>query len=63
MLPRELRCGRDSFWIPQQTRNWYTAWNHYQQALAWWAGSTDLDLARDRYLEIHRILTGKDCEV
>ncbi|NIM01313.1 MAG: alpha-2-macroglobulin [Acidobacteria bacterium] len=44
----------DSFWIPQQTRNWYTAWNHYQQALAWWAGSTDLDLARGRYLGIIR---------
>jgi len=44
----------DSFWISQHTRNWYTAWSHYQQALNWWSGSTDLDLARDRYLAIIR---------
>ncbi len=51
----------DSFWIPQQTRNWYTAWSHYQQALAWWAGSTDLGRARERYLAIiHKATTPPD---
>jgi len=44
----------DSFWIPQQMRNWHQAWGHYQYALQWWAGSTELELARGRYLDIIR---------
>ncbi|WP_269543096.1 MG2 domain-containing protein [Cerasicoccus fimbriatus] len=42
----------DSYWLPQQVRNWSQAWQHYQQALSWWAASTDIDLARERYLAI-----------
>jgi len=42
----------DSYWLPRQTRNWHPAWGHYQEALTWWAGSTDLADARERYLEI-----------
>ncbi|MBK1859136.1 alpha-2-macroglobulin family protein [Cerasicoccus arenae] len=42
----------DSFWLPEQFRDWGQAWNHYQQALNWWAGSTNLDLAREHYLDI-----------
>jgi len=42
----------DSYWIPEQFRNWSQAWKHYPQALAWWAGSTELDDARERYLGI-----------
>ena len=41
----------DSFWIHGIT-NWPASWPHYQQALDWWAGQRDLDLARARYLAI-----------
>ena len=44
----------DSQWIPQRWRNWHGAWAHYNQALDWWAASTELDLARTRYLTILR---------
>ncbi len=33
-------------------RNDGTAWNYYSQALDWWAGSSELGLARKRYLDI-----------
>ncbi|MGH8024696.1 MAG: alpha-2-macroglobulin, partial [Limisphaerales bacterium] len=33
-------------------RNWNMAWPYYQAALDWWAGQSDLDLARERYLNI-----------
>ncbi|HEY3285425.1 MAG TPA: MG2 domain-containing protein, partial [Armatimonadota bacterium] len=42
----------DSYWLPRESRNWGAAWEHYQKALEWWAGSKDLDLARARYLAI-----------
>jgi len=42
----------DSWWIPQQRRQWHRAWPHYSQALEGWAESRDLELARRRYLAL-----------
>ena len=42
----------DYWWTRRNSRNWYQAWNYYQQALDWWAGSREIDLARERYLDI-----------
>lgn len=42
----------DFYWTRQDSRNWGGAWPQYQEALDWWAGSRDLDLARERYLKI-----------
>ena len=41
----------DLFWRRGQL-NWGLAWQHYQQALDWWAGQRDIERARDRYLKI-----------
>ncbi len=35
-----------------QLHDWQQAWGHYAKALEWWAGSSDLDAARQRYLKI-----------
>lgn len=42
----------DFFWMRRESRNWYSGWQYYQQALDYWAGSDDLELARNRYLAI-----------
>ena len=42
----------DFYWLRLDSRNWNAAWPYYQRALDWWAGSDQLDLARDRYLRI-----------
>jgi len=42
----------DFWWTRRDARDWHRAWIHYQQALDWWAGSADLELARQRYLKI-----------
>jgi len=42
----------DFFWTRRNSNNWNEAWPHYQAALDWWAGQSDLDLARQRYLKI-----------
>lgn len=42
----------DYFWTRPRSQNWGRAWPHYQLALDHWAGSGDLDQARDRYLAI-----------
>jgi uncharacterized protein YfaS (alpha-2-macroglobulin family)/tetratricopeptide (TPR) repeat protein len=42
----------DLFWTRRSNMNWGGAWPHYQQALDWWAGQRDINLARDRYLKI-----------
>src|SRR6185369_4650343 len=42
----------DFFWTRRSNMNWGGAWPHYQQALDWWAGQRDINLARDRYLKI-----------
>lgn len=47
----------DSWWNAGAGRNWGQAWNHYHQALGWWAASPDIDLARERYLGIIRKAT------
>ena len=47
----QLSLG-DFWWTRRDSRNWGQAWTYYQQALDWWAGSADLDVARDKYLKI-----------
>ncbi|HSE42410.1 MAG TPA: MG2 domain-containing protein, partial [Acidobacteriota bacterium] len=42
----------DSFWTPPTTRNWGQALPYYEKALDWWAGSDQIELARNRYLNI-----------
>ena len=42
----------DSWWFPRQSRNWSAGWAHYQKALNWWGGASDINLARTRYLNI-----------
>ncbi len=42
----------DFFWTRRDQMNWGTAWPHYQQALDWWAGQSEIDRARSRYLKI-----------
>jgi uncharacterized protein YfaS (alpha-2-macroglobulin family) len=42
----------DSWWTRRDSRNWGQAWLCYERALEWWAGQSDLDLARARYLSI-----------
>ncbi len=42
----------DFWWARRNSRNWGPAWAHYQPALDWWAGSHDIELARDRYVGI-----------
>src|SRR5580698_2849433 len=46
----------DYFWARRDSRDWGSAWPHYQAALDWWAGAADLELARARYLKIVWIL-------
>jgi uncharacterized protein YfaS (alpha-2-macroglobulin family) len=40
----------DFSWTRRNNNNWGEAWPHYQQALDWWAGAGDIELARQRYL-------------
>src|SRR6185437_884506 len=42
----------DFAWTRRDYSNWGEAWPHYQAALDWWAGAPDIDLARERYLNI-----------
>jgi uncharacterized protein YfaS (alpha-2-macroglobulin family) len=42
----------DFWWLRANQRSWGMAVAYYQQALDWWAGSTELLLARERYLQI-----------
>ncbi|HEY0347726.1 MAG TPA: MG2 domain-containing protein, partial [Pyrinomonadaceae bacterium] len=42
----------DLFWTRRNQMNWGAAWPHYQQALDWWAGQSDIERARARYLKI-----------
>ncbi len=42
----------DSWWFPRHSRNWSAAWAHYQKALDWWGGAAEINLARNRYLNI-----------
>lgn len=42
----------DFWWTRRNQQNWGAAWPYYQQALDWWAGTVDIELARERYLRI-----------
>ncbi len=42
----------DFWWMRKNSKNWGMGWNHYQKALDWWAGSSDLKGARERYLNM-----------
>ncbi len=42
----------DFHWQRERRRDWSTALSHYRKALDWWAGSTELEMARERYLAI-----------
>ncbi|MEW6517490.1 MAG: alpha-2-macroglobulin family protein [candidate division FCPU426 bacterium] len=42
----------DYYWDRQGYQDWGDAWSHYQQALDWWAGARDIELARKRYLAL-----------
>lgn len=42
----------DFHWSSDRQRNWGQAWQQYQKALDWWAGSAAIDEARLRYIRI-----------
>ncbi|MBL8206278.1 MAG: alpha-2-macroglobulin [Blastocatellia bacterium] len=42
----------DLFWTRNNSRNYTAAWPHYQQALDYWAGTKEIETARQRYLQI-----------
>jgi uncharacterized protein YfaS (alpha-2-macroglobulin family) len=42
----------DYFWTRRNSNNYGEAWPHYQQALDWWSGAADVELARRRYLKM-----------
>ena len=42
----------DFHWERRQSQDWGSAWPHYQEALQYWARSSDLERARERYLAI-----------
>lgn len=42
----------DFYWTRRDLQDWGSAWPRYQQALEHWAASTELELARERYLSI-----------
>lgn len=42
----------DFWWTRPNNQNWGQGWPSYQQALEWWAGSKEIDKARERYLGI-----------
>ncbi len=42
----------DYYWNRRSSQDWGSGWQHYQQALEWWAGARDIELARARYLAI-----------
>ena len=42
----------DFWWQRSSSKNWNNGWNHYQQALDWWAGAKDIEQARNHYLKI-----------
>ncbi len=44
----------DYWWMRKNSANWHPGWASYQQALDWWAGTKDVELARERYLSIVR---------
>ncbi len=49
----------DAYWR-RQDNNWGQAWPYYERALEWWAGQSDLETARPRYLAIVRACARPD---
>ncbi|HEX7860242.1 MAG TPA: alpha-2-macroglobulin family protein [Verrucomicrobiae bacterium] len=48
-----LEALGDIHWFGRNNQyNWHPAWQHYQQALDFWAGSTNLTYAAERYWSI-----------
>lgn len=44
----------DFLWMRDDLRDWHRAWPYYEKALDWWAGAQDIELARQRYINIVR---------
>lgn len=42
----------DSWWLPRNQHNWGQAWLHYERVFDYWAGSSELQKARSRYLSL-----------
>ncbi|MDB6016531.1 MAG: Large extracellular alpha-helical protein [Pedosphaera sp.] len=42
----------DYAWTRRNSQNWGEAWPHYQSAMDWWSGIADIELARQRYLNM-----------
>lgn len=42
----------DSWWLSRSQRKWNEAWQHYEQVFDYWAGSSELQTARSRYLNL-----------
>jgi len=42
----------DFHWSRRSSRDWWQGWTRYEKALSWWAASSDVDVARRRYLDI-----------
>ncbi len=42
----------DFSWMRRNFQNWGEAWPRYQSAFDWWSGQSDLETARDRYLQL-----------
>src|SRR5688500_9511151 len=42
----------DLGWFGRQQRNWGGGWPHYERALDYWAGSTNVVVAAERYWQI-----------
>jgi uncharacterized protein YfaS (alpha-2-macroglobulin family) len=42
----------DLHWTTRWRQDWGQAWPSYDKALQWWGGSSELELARERYLGI-----------
>jgi uncharacterized protein YfaS (alpha-2-macroglobulin family) len=53
-----LESLADSRWADQGGRDWEKAWPFYERALAYWAGSSAVETARERYLTIVWKMTG-----
>ena len=42
----------DFFWTRRNQQSWGEAWPHYEPVLDWWAGTREIELARERYLKL-----------
>ncbi len=49
---RIMEAIGDSWWRSPAQTNLQAAWQYYERALNWWAGSTDVDRARAAYLRM-----------